>query len=309
MHEPLLAVVIERFKYREWTTKFDDACRWIETLGVKLDRTRAAEYRESLSEIVSSYEAGEIEDLRGRRGDLQLLNTLTEVGEFIHIHSGLEGLRGEGLVARLNKFCVGRALKSDETSQRSAPRNFGFELSMASLFRNAGLPVDLENHPDIFIATRPFAFNVECKRPSSRRQVEKRIRDGLNQLEKAYTRQARPSAALGILAVDISRLENDGTFVLQSSNERELRDDAAQSSIDFIKENERHWNAGTDPRTLAVLVHVSGPAYLREPSLLTVISHTTFACIHPPGSAERKQLDLIARPVDSYAKNRNPIGK
>jgi hypothetical protein len=288
----------EKFNFAEQKRRFDDAFAWFQSLGVAVDNTRAAEYRRVLTEMAEEHARGEIDALTARRSFGHLVNAITQAAEFIDIHRGLAHMSETAdLASRLRTFVGGCAILSDETAEANAPRNIGFELLVAATMARGGLPVHLGAAADISIPVKPRPFFVECKRPFRESKVQNRIRKGLNQLEGRYdTPDAR-----GFLALSISRLVNDGSYVLRVPTNADIDPEIAKIVDRYIARYQRHWQSGRDRRTTAVLIELRTACHVEDISLLGVGRFYSFVMIAPQGSAEREEFETIADAFRSAA--------
>ena len=99
-----------------------------------------------------------------------------------------------------------------------------------------------------------------------------------------------------MLAVSISKTENDGSYFLKARNAADLETQINGIFDRFRTAYERYWQSGADPRTLATVFELRAPCILDDPSLLIVSRHYTFAVMCDRYSEDRKLVDLIAKP-------------
>lgn len=295
---------LQRHSYREQQEKFGAACDWITALGIKLDATRVGKYARDLVQITEFHESGRIDELIKQHSFPSLINSLVEAGEFIDLHEGLKNNRTSGLVSRLRKFASGSVMASDEKPPGNVARNIGFELTTAATAATAGLPIDLDDPSDIWIPLGAHPIAVECKRPVSHGKVETRIKEGFEQLVKRYESSKEPEDVRGILALSISRIESDGSTALHAQNESELRSVVTGIFDNFRKEHGYIWENCSDDRTLAIMLSLRAPCFLKDPSLLIIHKGSAFGCICYPDSPNRKILESFSGPIDAFAKSR-----
>src|SRR5437868_8131562 len=130
---------LERFNYAEQDRRLVAACDWLESIGVTLNKTRVAEYRQIVVDIAEYHALGEIDQLIRARSLPRLVNAIIQASEFIDIHVGLRGLsQTEELTNRLRDFVGGCAMLTDETANANRPRNIGFELLIAASAARGG---------------------------------------------------------------------------------------------------------------------------------------------------------------------------
>lgn len=287
---------INRFSFREQERRFRAACEWLIELGVAMDNTRVAAYSQHLTDIANYHESGNIEKLVKQRGFHLLMNAMMEASEFVDIYAGLKDITDPRVASRLSEFVCGAEILSDETRRRNRSRNIGFELTLAAAASSCGLPISLTPPADVSIPLMPNPFVIECKRPFVRRKISNQIRRGLHQLVKRYDASEDPDQVRGILALSISKTENDGSRVLRAKNKSDLRAQVYGIFDKFLARYETYWR-GHDPRTLAVFLELRAPCLLNDPSLIVVVRHFTVAVICHP--RDRPTLDTIAIPFKS----------
>src|SRR5262249_25563241 len=154
--------------------------------------------------------------------------------------------------------------------------------------------VHFEQPADLSITVEPHSVAVECKRPFTPAKVENNVRKGLHQLRKRYEAAENPATARGILAISVTRTENDGSKALDGETEAIVRAKIDGIFDRFIAKHQRHWQARVDGRTLAVLLELSAPCFVRHPSIFAVARHYTWVVLCPHGSDDRAHLDRVA---------------
>lgn len=103
------------------------------------------------------------------------------------------------LKSKLVDLANGTYLLSEENPEDTSARNTTFELSLFAFLHNLGTKVKLgDPNPDLRVTTNRFVYNVECKRPSSTKAVEKNIRKAWKQLKKPSVPSGIPTIALSL---------------------------------------------------------------------------------------------------------------
>ena len=285
---------MERFSYREHQAQFSAACDWLSSLGVSVAATRAAEYARLLGKIADHHEAGTIDVLLNEYGRAPIFNAMTEALEFVHIHTGLASRAEDAMIKNLREFVTGAVMLTDETPKNSRSRNLGFELSVGAAAARCGLPVHFEPPADLSITVERHSLAVECKRPFTVAKVENNVRKGLNQLRQRYEAGQNPATARGILAISVTRTENDGSKALDGETEAIVRAKIDGILDRFVAKHQRRWQSRVDSRTLAVLLELSAPCFVHHPSIFAVARHYTWVVLCPRGSEDRATLDRVA---------------
>lgn len=283
-----------RYSYRTLHAWFKSACEWLTELGVAFDNTRIQRYENDLEIITEFQESGRISELLAQRGFPQLMNSLIEAQEITVIHRGLHDSKDADLANRLKKIVKGTVLTSDESLKSNNARNIGFELLIASAFAAAGLPIDLEPPNDVWLPLQEYPVAIECKRPFSYAKVENRLRKGFNQLVARYQSHSNPSNVRGIVALSISKIENDGSKFLHAETDRDLASQVRAITDKFYDRYRRRWEAGIDRRTISVLLYLEAPAIIESRKLLVVDRQIIFVPLCNPDSPEHAFLKRIS---------------
>ncbi len=299
-----------RFSYREHAEQFAAACDWLIDLGVSVDSTRAAEYRAMLAAIAEYYEAGKIDALVEKHGYPRLFNATVEAHEFNHIHTGLIGRSDTEMLSRLREFVRGTALLIDESPQRNKnrSRNIGFELSVAAAAARSAVPITFEAPGDLCLLPKSDPIAVECKRPFTARKIEARVSEGIEQLRQRYKSSANPRDAHGILALSITKTENDGSKHLVGPDEASIRVQIDGIFLQFISQHRRHWESRVDGRTLAVLLELCAPCRIATPSILAVAREYAWLPLCELGSENRRRLERVALAFNKLITPVTPAG-
>jgi hypothetical protein len=104
----------------------------------------------------------------------------------------------------------------------------------------------------------------------------------------------------GILALSVSKAENDASLLLPARDAQDL-DSKAFGIIDgFRRRHERHWQDALSSRTVAVLLHLRAPCPVESPNVLTVSTHLTWVAFHFSNSPGRATLEQVASPIDAF---------
>jgi len=82
--------VIDRTTHHEQALRFDWACNWVESFGIKLNPARVATYRRDLGDLANHVEAGTGPQFEKERGLENLINSVVEAQELIEIYAGLK---------------------------------------------------------------------------------------------------------------------------------------------------------------------------------------------------------------------------
>lgn len=143
-----------------------------------------------------------------------------DLWEIAFICEVLAPLHPEKLRRALPTLLSGPSVPSDQPNGE-APRNLQFELFLAAQLAHSGFTVALQE-PDIVFVHDTDAIGVAAKRPISRTQIVRRVREAVDQLEA--------SGGVGLVALCLDRLLPEPDPYVAAGSVTAL-DDAAQTLL------------------------------------------------------------------------------
>ena len=114
-------------------------------------------------------------------------------------------------------------------------RDLFFELQIASRFLDAGFKVDLSSRTDLLIDFEDHKFFVECKRVSSEAQYKKRVKEGVKQLEKRFTKGRTKEA--GLVFASVTQILNPELGILLAENTLKASLELEQMCVQFASKH------------------------------------------------------------------------
>lgn len=266
------------------------------TLGLSVEHTRYWHHRAQIERLYAALKDGPpvppSSYLRRGETDLDYMLALTET---VVIGDALPFLRTcdqATLRRKLTDVLKGPVLPSKERhgTASNRARNITFELSLGGNLWQAGLRPQLGEHPDLTCMVGDTRLYIQCKRPFSANGVPEAIKDARKQL--CNDLRAAPPGPKGVIALDVSRVINDGTLLLtgpdvghlRASSEKRIRE-VSQDAWNRLKAlygdrlPSRFTNIG------GILFHGGSPAWDRKNRRFTVAQHTVPAALW---SAEKR---------------------
>lgn len=265
--------MIDRTTHREQALRFDWACKWVESFGIKLNPARVAIYRRDLEDLADHVEASTGLQFEKERGLENVINSVVESQELIEIHAGLKSREDAHLSDLLRKYIGGTAFRNQETPLTSLARNTGFHLWFVSTAAKCDVPIDLTPPADATIRTIADSIAVECKRLFSPRKVEQNIRKGFQQLQERYKQYDGRTEIFGALALSLGKLDE---CLIEAHDEADLRAQGNEKFERFRLEYERHWLRRSTGREIGVFLHWSAPVRMKDPYLLITATNFHF---------------------------------
>lgn len=280
--------------YIETANRLDEACAWLDGLGITSSRTRVGKYQKILRTLAEHQKRETLDDFFKKFKFEDWVNAVHESAEIVRIHRGLLDVKDQSFVQRMKDATKGHELYVLDEKNGSG-RDFSLELSVAAKFQSQGYTVSFSDLADIKVSFDSRPLYVECKRIKSQAQISKRVKEGLSQLHERYSNSESPASARGILVVSISKLVNAKLGLLEASSDMDLSNKATAHNANFLYENQELWKSGVDMRTLGLAVVLDVPGILSSKNRQLVTCHEmTITNIVPSDSAEHQEMLNIA---------------
>lgn len=123
---------------------------------------------------------------------------------------------------------------------------------------------------------------IVCKRLKSAQKVQRRIKDGLDQLHKRYVKSEDPQNSRGLQVLSIGRIINPRLEFLEGENPETIAESAFKHNAVFIERYKSYWQNKVDRRTLGVAVVFDTPGIVKSiKQVVTCHEVTMNNCIHP----------------------------
>lgn len=229
--------------YEQISNQYLDACKWMESIGVKLGTGRTKHYEKIIFEW--SKIANNVSYDQFKINFSELVNALFEIFDFIYIHQSFKStdiLHLTLIIEKLNKGVNGPIKFEDETPENTAARNYLFEAIVAATMHQPsfGIETILNAQSDTGILFSDKKIWIECKRIYSDEQIEKRILKASCQLNKILNSQLG-SGNRGIIVLDITNIFNKNLDILAVKDETELAQIIRSYMDEVIKINSPKW--------------------------------------------------------------------
>jgi len=176
--------------------QYSRALDWLRARGVRVDNTRLFRYLTIMNKAIAREATGD----EAHQESPEFAGVLVEASEIVQI-STLDPMFFEGredVLTNLRRINAGPDLVSDEGEDFG--RNYAFEFSTAAILHQRNALGGFANG-DLDLLFRDGNHPLECKRISSLRRLEQRVREARNQLNSHVDAGGPP----GIIAIDLSR--------------------------------------------------------------------------------------------------------
>lgn len=271
--------------FNEVNEAVQKAVDWLSNIGIDVTRTRMGEYRKNITLLVDLLKKDNRDDLN--RLYPTMVNSLYEANEWINIYRGLEKVKSENLVAKLEELLKGPEWFIDEniSSSSNRSRNTAFELIITSRIAARGIQPDFATLSDLSFSLNAKKLIVECKRPQSASAVEKNIKTASKQLKRRFQTSIKRNLR-GIVAIDISKVGNPSFKMLEVENTASLDLHLSQSITSFIDSFGYLWNDNKHKKIIGMLVRFTGMALLKDMNMLTYFQQWGLDPLPKVGSAD-----------------------
>lgn len=282
--------------YVEVSAKIDQACAWLESLGIDYSRTRVGKYKVLLTTLAKHQRLDTLDEFYQIYSFSEWVNAVHESAELVRIYEGLNGQNDPSLISRLKDSIKGHELFFIDKENRSG-RDFSLELSVAAKFARKGYFIDFGHEADLKVQLKNGVLFLECKRLKSYKKVQRRVKDGLKQLHKRYGKSGSPLHSRGILVLSISKMLNADLGLLEAADDKELGNKAFAYNAAFINKYKNNWQQKVDKRTLGTTVILDAPGMLTTQKQLTTCHEVTMNNSVPINTTDYALLVGIARNV------------
>ncbi len=241
----------------EFTDKLTNALeliKYLEEKGINAKRSRLGRY----TEFYDRYLAEKCSEQEVRD---HLLFVMREMDEWSWIFRGLTVNEPDGFLELL-KIAIGGPAYAKEETENTRPRNIQLELRVASYFIQAGYEVSFSGIEDLLVKVGRYPVFIECKRVGSEKQIRKRAKEAVKQLQRRYAGARGPSYGLAVL--DVGRIIHPMQGIAMGANEIVARDGLRAQLEKLDRENDTSDIFSKDRRLIAVWQQVIAPTIHEE---------------------------------------------
>ena len=224
------------------------------------------------------------------------------------------------LLSQKLKIIVSGAILTSSEGRKTEPRDFLFELETGALLKEWSLPVQLGRSADLRFNFMGVPVLCECKRIQTPKAFARNLQEANNQLRDALNQSECPRNAVGMIAIDVSRIVHldpegferyppttYGEFQLPSNmvtvlNEVQFNGTVKQRLNSFINLHHRTFMRDFSPRVNGFMLCYNVPAVdLQGTGRTFVLGSQKIGSFRSQTSAERKFFDAFhAEMLNSY---------
>jgi aspartyl-tRNA(Asn)/glutamyl-tRNA(Gln) amidotransferase subunit B len=285
---------VPREKYEDILKNLREARNWAEQIGGREILGRFREYEGNIEALIRARESSNLDTFVKAKGNDVLMWSLAESMEVGDLPDALRNVEPSILKDRLRRAFRGPIIPVGEDANTNDARNIMFELVLASFLSSAGFDVSLRKEVDIEASVENYRFVVECKRLQSEKRFGEQLGKACEQIGGVLDKDP---AALGLIAVDITKLRNTGTNIYVASTSMSTKVGLGNLLETTLRENLNSLKKIDDRRIVGLMLYIHTPAFIRDEALLTAAKQLALWPLCPPGSSEMKALGAFASKV------------
>ncbi|MHC1683078.1 MAG: hypothetical protein AB6733_09040 [Clostridiaceae bacterium] len=161
--------------------KLDEVFKWLDSKVLRVHLSRYSKYKSYIDDF---YKNGNPNDLSDLEQNFKKLNdAVQECIQIVQVYDAFKNENSCGFNDRLQKIISGADFYNPE-KKADQPRDFLYELLVASLFKKLGYKIDFDQITDVVAKKDSITVYVECKRIKSINGLEENIRKACKQLSK-----------------------------------------------------------------------------------------------------------------------------
>jgi hypothetical protein len=264
--------LFNKTSYSDIQAEFEKTIAWFGKYAPGAFEGRFALYRRDIAELVEAFNARRVDELLKTSTAESLTNSMSEALELGIIRKGLSSLLGqdEELSRRIRKTIKDPEYAKQEQTDTSTnePRNFAFELVIASYCAAAEYRINLTEEADLVFEDDGRKVFIECKRPASVKTTGSNVSKALSQLTRRYDASGFAGLKRGFVALSISKIINREQRLLSVRTEAHLSKQLGSIVEKFIRTHEHSWQGALDIRTLGVIVYFNTAALIEDQDLI-----------------------------------------
>lgn len=238
--------------YLELFEKFSSSIDWLNTIGVRVNNTRFDFIKTDLSDLLEVAKNRDLGRFKNEDDYVTGVYSLIEANDFINVHDAFKNRIGPNLINTLNIAVKGKKPGVKENQYNNKARNALAELSWGALLEKSKYSTSTEFEPDIVQFINPNDSIIwEVKRPLSKKQLLKRLKEGTSQINKAFSSKTQFNSTIPIGGCVVIFVENiigsDPAVIFGGNNiamDRKVRNELQLWWKQYRPDKMRYWKPG-----------------------------------------------------------------
>lgn len=161
--------------------KLDEVLAWLESKGLRAHLSRYSKYKSYIDDFYKNGDPNDLSDLEQKFKKLN--DAVQECIQIVQVYDTFKNEKSDGFEDRLKKIVAGADFYNPE-NKADQPRDFLYELLVASWFKKWGYDIDFDKITDVVATKNSITVYVECKRIKSINGLEGNFRKACKQLSK-----------------------------------------------------------------------------------------------------------------------------
>ncbi len=159
----------------------NEVIKWLEEKELKINLSRYSKYKNYIDDFYKNGKPDDLSDLDERFKKLN--DAVQECIQIVQIYDAFKNEKSIGFEERLQKIICGCDFYNPE-NKADQPRDFLYELIVASWFKKCGYDIDFDQTTDVVAKKNDITVYVECKRIKSINRLEENFKKACKQLSK-----------------------------------------------------------------------------------------------------------------------------
>lgn len=219
--------------------KLDEVLEWLESKGLRAHLSRYSKYKSYIDDFYKNSDPNDLYDLEQKFKKLN--DAVQECIQIVQVYNTFKNENSDGFEDRLKKIISGADFYNPE-NKADQPRDFLYELLVASWFKKWGYGIDFDKITDVVATKNSITVYVECKRIKSINGLEENFRKACKQLSKVDD----TTEHYGLVFIDIYHCLADRIRDYEYSNILNMR----KELNDILENNFRKQNSDLIERIL-----------------------------------------------------------
>lgn len=271
---------LDMITYSELADQVDTTVEWLSGMGI--NPSRVQRHRDNNRMLADAQRSNQIDQLRktlGPEKSREIFWSWVESFEIVEVCRSLQNVDRRELLPVLRLAVEGPtdAFAESALNNSNASRNFVFELVIAAKLARAGLEPHI-GEPDVAADFQGYRLLIQCKRPFSTARVHENIIKAGSQLRRDLKKLPDTKIGIGLVAISISKILNQGDKIFEVPSRNDLRDALGGEIDDFWNKHKDSFINLSADRIAGALIHLSTPTAITSARTFLAAGMTSIHC-------------------------------
>lgn len=164
-----------------YMSRLSNVLEWLQSKDSKANLSRYSRYKAHIDDF---YKSGNPNDLADLEQKFKKLNEAAqEIFQIVEIYEEFKSEDSKGFNERIKKIISGSDFHNSQNTA-DQPRDFLYELLVASWFHKNGYTIDFDKSTDVVATKDDIVVYIECKRIKSINKLEQNLKKACKQLSE-----------------------------------------------------------------------------------------------------------------------------